>query len=117
MGYRIKGDVEWFLPNKKRRFAYSTIATSDSIVLLSEMFITVNDVYQNLNYNEDAKKIVKHFIDNGYGDFVMYDLVHINKDRVYRKVMEDGTIKKVPVSELKKNLDIVALEDDNIFIL
>lgn len=117
MRYTFKGDVEWFLPNTKRRFAYSTVATSDLIELLSEEFLTVNDVYQNINYDEEAKNILMHFIENGYSNFVMYDLLNINKDRVYRKVMADGTIKNVSVKNLKKNLDIKKVNDDFEFVL
>lgn len=112
MGYTFKGDVEWFLPNTKRRFAYSTVATSDLIELLSEEFLTVSDVYQNINYDEEATNIVMHFIEKGYGNFVMYDLLNIDKDRGYRKVMEDGTIKIVSAKDLKKNLDIKKEKDD-----
>ena len=115
MGYTSKGDVEWFLPNTKRRFAYSTISTRDLIDVLSETYLTVNDVYQNINYDDESKDIVMHFIENGYGNFIMYDLLNINKDRTYRKVMEDGTIKEIPAKELKNNLDIK--KDDVEFVL
>lgn len=57
--------VMWTLPGKKRPFAYSTKATSDLIALLYEQFKDLRIVYDEINYDDDAKKIVKHFIDNG----------------------------------------------------
>lgn len=61
-----KGDVAWYLPNSKRPFAYSTRATSDTIAVLYEMYGDLQAVYDNIHYDEEAKAIVKHFLDNGY---------------------------------------------------
>lgn len=33
-----QGDVQWFLPNKKKPFAYSTVAESDAIKSLLQEF-------------------------------------------------------------------------------
>ena len=55
--------VEWYYPNKKRAFAYSTKATSDLIKLLYEELQDLRLVYNNINYDEDAKKIVKDYLD------------------------------------------------------
>mgnify|MGYP006900169511 CR=1 FL=1 len=38
MNRRKQGDVSWYLPNKRRPFAYSTIAESDTIAILLEEF-------------------------------------------------------------------------------
>lgn len=62
---QIKGAVEWYLPNTKRPFAYSTKATSDSIALLYEQYHDLRVVYDQINYDDEAKIIVKKFIDNG----------------------------------------------------
>jgi hypothetical protein len=61
-----KGDMAWYLPNSKRPFAYSTRATSDLIAVLYEMYGDLQAVYDNLYYDEEAKAIVKHYLDNGY---------------------------------------------------
>lgn len=58
--------VEWTLPNKKRPFAYSTKATSDLIAILYEQYKDLRVVYNEINYDDEAKNIVKHFIDNGF---------------------------------------------------
>ena len=69
MGYaKQKGDVEWRLPNKKKPIAYSTRATSDLIGILAEDHETIIDVYNVINYDEDAKNILQLYIDKGYGN-------------------------------------------------
>lgn len=63
-----KGDVHWYVPGKKKPVAYSTVATSDLISLLSEDFETIQDVYDAINYDPEAKAIMKIYIDLGYGN-------------------------------------------------
>lgn len=105
MGYdKGKGDVAWFLPDKKKPFAYSTKATNDLIVVLSESNQTTKDVYNAINYDEDAKKILKHFIDNGYGNYIFRDFVTINSSLKYRKI-ENGIIESIALKDLKNHLD------------
>lgn len=65
---RLKGDVEWFIDERKTPIAYSTKATSDLIVLLAQENETVQDVYNAINYDTDAKKVMQAYIDRGYGD-------------------------------------------------
>lgn len=60
-----KGDVAWYLPKKKRPFAYSTKAVSDIIAILYEEYQDLRLVYDNLHYDEEAKEIVKVYIDKG----------------------------------------------------
>ena len=63
-----KGDVHWHIPNKKKPIAYSTVATSDLIGLLSEDFETIQDVYNAINYDQKAREILQIYIDLGYGN-------------------------------------------------
>lgn len=65
---RLKGDVEWFIDGRKTPIAYSTKATSDLIVLLAQENETVQDVYNAVNYDTDAKKVLQSYIDRGYGE-------------------------------------------------
>lgn len=58
------GDVEWYLPNKKRPFAYSTTATSDLIKILYDDLQDLRLVYNAINFDDEAKKIVKTYLDN-----------------------------------------------------
>lgn len=68
MKRRVKHlDVEWCLPNRKRHFAYSTRATSDLIVLLSQEYATIQEVYDHYNILDEGKAILKTYIDKGYG--------------------------------------------------
>ena len=59
----------------KKSFATSTVATSDLIEVLSTNDKTVKDVYDAINYDEDAKLILKGFIDAGYKNFIMKDFL------------------------------------------
>ena len=63
-----KGDVHWYIPGKKKPIAYSTKATSYLIGLLAEDFETIQDVYDAINYDHEAKAIMQIYIDLGYGD-------------------------------------------------
>lgn len=110
MGNKEGLGVEWYLPNEKRKFAESTVATSDLITILSEEYLTTLDVYHAINYDDDAKGIVKHFIENGYGNFLLRDFVHINPSLIYRKLKNDEII-SVPQKELKKHLDFIKLDE------
>ena len=65
---KIKGDVHWYIPNKKKPIAYSTVATSDLIGLLAEDFGTIQDVYDAVTYDVEAKEILQKYIDLVYGN-------------------------------------------------
>ena len=108
---KSKGDVSWYLPNNKKAFAHSTKATSDLIVVLSEMNKTTQDVYNAINYDDEAKAIVKHFIEEGYGNYIFYDFVHVNPDLKYRKI-ENGIIEIIDLKDLKNHLDINLANED-----
>ena len=63
-----KGDVHWKIPNKKKPIAYSTVATSNLIGLLSQKFETIQDVYDAITYDVEAKEVLQKYIDLGYGN-------------------------------------------------
>lgn len=67
--------VDWFLPGKKRRFATSTQATSLLIVLASGEGRTVTQARQWINYDDEARDILRAFEDAGYGDTRLDTLV------------------------------------------
>lgn len=67
---RSKGDVMYTVPNKKKPIAYSTVATQDLIVILAQDYETITDVYNAINYDQDAKDVLKKYIDLGYGDVI-----------------------------------------------
>lgn len=104
-------DVQWTLPHQKRPFMGGTVATSDLIEILSTDNKTVLDVYNSINYDDEAKEILKKFIDAGYMNFIMKDFLINNKDGLYRKLEEDEIViierknlKKEIVKELKNKL-------------
>ena len=63
---RKKGDVQWYLPKAKRPFTYSSKSVSDTIAVLYEIYQDLEMVYENINYDIEAKAIVKHYLINGY---------------------------------------------------
>lgn len=63
-----KGDIHWTVPNKKKPITYSTVATSNLIGLLSQEYETIQDVYNAVVYDVEAKEILQKYIDLGYGN-------------------------------------------------
>lgn len=71
---RRKGDVQWYLPGKKRPIAYSTKAASDLIVVLSQDGSTIQEVHDRITYDVEVRKILEIYIEKGYGDSIARDL-------------------------------------------
>lgn len=66
MKRRSQGDVSWYLPNKKKTFAYSTKAESDTIAILLEEFGDLRAIVSaNRILSQQARVIIQTFIDNG----------------------------------------------------
>ena len=59
--------VDWHLPGKRRRFASTTKATSDLIVALGEEGMTFEQAADAVHFDVDAKIVLEHFCDQGYG--------------------------------------------------
>ncbi len=105
MKNRNKYDVSWTLPGQKRPFGGSTVATSDLIVMLSDDKKTVKDVYDSVHYDQEAKLILKKFIDTGYKDFIMKDFLPSDDGKLrtcYRKKESNGVIKEIKIADLNK---------------
>lgn len=100
--------VYWSFPNEKGNFAQSTVATSDVITVLSEMYLTTIDVYHMIHNDNEAKEILKKYIEKGYGNFVLRDFTHINKNGTYRKI-ENEQIVPIPLKELNKHLEPIRI--------
>lgn len=64
----VSNDTQWFVPKKKKPIAYSTTATSKLIGLLSQEYETIQDVYNAINFNTEAKKVLQAYIDKGYAN-------------------------------------------------
>lgn len=69
MKNKSKGDVHWHIPKRKTPIAYSTSATKHLVDILSheDKTRTIQDVYNLINYDYEAKEILKIYIDKGYG--------------------------------------------------
>lgn len=69
-----KGDVSWILPGKKKPIAYSTQATSDLIVCLSQEYDTIAEVRSHITYDVEAKAILDKYIEKGCGNLIARNL-------------------------------------------
>lgn len=66
MKRRSQGDVSWYLPNKRKPFAYSTKAESDTIAILLEEFGDLRAIVSaNRILSQQERIIIQTFIDNG----------------------------------------------------
>jgi len=63
-----RGDVAWYLPDAKKGskpITYSTVATSDLIVLLYQTYGDLRRVYEEINYDVDAKRVINEYLKSG----------------------------------------------------
>lgn len=61
-----QGDVQWFLPNKKKPFAYSTVAESDAIKsLLQEFGDLKTALMAGRILSEKERLIMEVFVEHG----------------------------------------------------
>lgn len=67
--------VDWYLPNKKRHFATSTMATRDLIQAYGEDGFTVAGTHAAILYDREGKEILQAYIDAGYGDRLLADVL------------------------------------------
>lgn len=68
MGKNNKGDVAYYLPNIKSPIAYSTIYTAKLLIILSEIFGSINSVFKAIYRSQEAKSVLEKYIDKGYGE-------------------------------------------------
>lgn len=67
--------VDWTLPGRKRRFATTTVATSDLVVLMAEEGHTVSSAISAINFDEEAIAVLRVFVEHGYGERPLSELV------------------------------------------
>ena len=62
-------DVYWYAPESKTVVAYSTKAASDLIEAMADdnPTMTISEMYGAVNYDAEAKKVLKAYIDSGFG--------------------------------------------------
>lgn len=62
----IKGDISYYLPKGKKPIAYSTIATAELLIILSEIVSRVIDVGLCCFRDKEAIEIIQKY--KGYGE-------------------------------------------------
>jgi len=67
---KAKGDVAWYVPKRKTPLVWSTTSASDLISLLSTEYETIRDVYNAITYDQEAKEVLKKYIEKGYGETI-----------------------------------------------
>lgn len=104
-------DVYWHYPHLKKSFGSTTVASSLLIESITKDKMTVKDVYNAINYDPDAKEILRCYIEKGYGNFIMKDFITDNPRGIFHKLDGDKIItiysydlKKVLAKELR-NMD------------
>jgi len=67
-------DVLWFIPNHRKPIAYSTKSCSDLIIMMSQNNKTIKDIFEQINYDMEAKNVLKQYIKYGFRDVVAKDI-------------------------------------------
>lgn len=62
---REKGTIGFY----RKPFASTTKASADLIRLLSETADTIQDIYDNIRFDDEAKTVVHAYVDKGFGDY------------------------------------------------
>lgn len=72
---RAHYEVAWYLPTKKRPFAYSTVATRDLIEYLADStYATIEQLQTQINYDPEAVAILQAYVDYGYGGWRLEEI-------------------------------------------
>lgn len=67
--------IDWFLPGARKRFATTTKASSDLIVLVSEQGLTVAESVDLILYDPEAKAVLEFLAEHGQSGTRLADLV------------------------------------------
>lgn len=62
----MRGDVYWYVLGRKTPIAYSTKAASDLIVALGEDGATIQEIYDQINYDVEARAVLEKYIARGF---------------------------------------------------
>ena len=83
MPKRTKNDLgcKWYdlKVGKKlpKPFAITTVATNDLICVLAQEYDTAIEIYNHINYDEDAKKVLEYFINHGYENEILRNYLNM----------------------------------------
>lgn len=79
MGYaRTKGDVVCVVRGRKRPITHCTFGANQTIAAVSEDGCTIQEAYNRINYDHEAKAVLQKYIDLGHGgdkasDYFVFD--------------------------------------------
>ena len=94
-------DVEWHTPNQKAPIAYSTVAASDLIEVLSDdnPTATIKEIKNLINYDPEAKRVLQQYIEAGYGDDIASEFFSRDNKVSAKESAENGKSKLAEVSD------------------
>jgi hypothetical protein len=74
--HKSKGDVYWYVQNRKRPIAHSAVAVSDSLSMINTPHTTPNNLTRMLKSGayvgvNDEIRVVQAYIDDGHGDEIL----------------------------------------------
>lgn len=64
---RGKDEVTCFVRGRKRPIAYCTLSANETIAVVSEDGCTIQEAYNRINYDREAKDVLQRYIDLGHG--------------------------------------------------
>lgn len=77
MSKKINPTIQWFIPGRKKTFAYSTQVVSDRIVAVSQGLSQDTTIIEFIKllgpYDFYEKEIIQKIIDLGHGDLRLKD--------------------------------------------
>ena len=87
-------DVEWHALNGDTVIAYSTKAASDLIEALAtdNPKMTISEIFDAINYDAEAKKVLQAYIDSGFGDSIASEHFVHNK-KAFTEMQDTDTAK------------------------
>lgn len=110
-----KGVVQWFMPDRKTPIITSTKTAYDTIEVLSEKFNTLQDVYEHIGYDHEAKTVVGKYIENGYGSYSGKEVFGFGTGTTEQEtVTTDDDLDSIDSSEIRKKLSERGIENGEI---
>lgn len=107
-------DVEWHTPNQKAPIAYSTVAASDLIEVLSDdnPTATIKEIKNLINYDPEAKRVLQQYIEAGYGDDIASEFFSRDNKVSAKESAENGKSKLAELNPPEQNnADMIDDED------
>ena len=107
-------DIYWYAPNTKIVIAYSTRSASDLVETMSgdNPKMTISELHDAINYDEEAKKVLQAYINNGFGDYISSEYFTDNSDNIDIETQKTETKTTVTDNDVYAVMDELNLTYD-----